>query len=76
MVVTVQQPTDPVVVLVLMALVEQKMALEIRVVTVPPILVLQVMDLAEAVVPVVLVLMDPPAHKQQLLEVLEHPIVF
>ena len=76
MVVTVQEPTDPVVVLLLMAVVEQKLTLEIWVVTVPPILVLQVMDLAEVVVPVVLVLMDPPAHKQQLLEVLEHPIVF
>jgi hypothetical protein len=76
MVVTVQQPTDPVVVLLLMAVVEQKMALEILVVPVRPILVLQVMDLAEVVVPVVLVLMDLPAHKQQLPEVTEHQIVF
>ena len=76
MVVTVQHTTDPVVVLLQGALVEQKLTLEIMVVTVRPILALQVMDLAEVVVLVVLVLMDPPAHKQQLLEVLEHPIVF
>ena len=76
MVVTVQEPTDPVVVLLLRAVVEQKLTLEIWVVTVRPILALQVMDLAEVVVQVVLVLMDPPAHKQQLLEVTEHQIVF
>tara|TARA_A100001201_G_scaffold87130_1_gene76765 strand:- start:135 stop:365 length:231 start_codon:yes stop_codon:yes gene_type:complete len=76
MVVTVQEPTDPVVVLLLRAVVEQKLTLVILVVMVRPILALQVMDLAEVVVPVVLVLMDPPAHKQQLLEVTEHQIVF
>ena len=76
MVVTVQQPMDPVAVLPLRAVVEQKITLEILVVPVRPILALQVMDLAEVVVPVVLVLMDLPAHKQQLPEVTEHQIVF
>ncbi len=74
MVVTVQQPTDPVVVLLLRAVVEQKMALEILVVPVRPILALQVMDLAEVVVPVVLVLVEQLVLPVQ--EVPEHPIVF
>ena len=77
MVVTVEQPTDPVVVLPLLQtilMVDQEMVLEMMVVTVA--VELQDMDLVVVEVPVVPVLMDPPAHKQQLLEVPEHPIVF
>ena len=76
MVVTVQHTTDPVVVLLMRVVVEQKLTLEIMVVTVRPILALQDMDLVVVEVPVVPVLMDLLTDKQQLLEVLEHPIVF
>ena len=76
MVVTVEQPTDPVVVLPLLQtilMVEQKLILEMMVVTVA--VELQDMDLVVVEVPVVPVLMDLLPDKQQLLEVPEHPIV-
>ena len=74
MVVTVEQPTDPVVVVLAVAvMLDKKLILEMMAVLV---LELQNMDPVVVEVPVVPVLMDPPAHKQQLLEVPEHPIVF
>tara|TARA_Y100000004_G_scaffold15169_1_gene15931 strand:+ start:389 stop:658 length:270 start_codon:yes stop_codon:yes gene_type:complete len=71
----VQHPTDLVVVVLLVVLVDQTGHL-VDILVDLVLVVVQLMDLAEVVVPVEVELMEIILHKQQLVEVPDYQIVF